>query len=498
MRKRVDMSTRKELIRAIEERYRTADRREKSRILDEFVAVSGLHRKHAVRLLGRKAAADGRLPRNTRRIYNEAVQEALRTIWETADRICGKRLKPVVPTLLAALEGHGYLQLDPEVRVRLLAVSPATIDRLLASPRAGVFGSGRRRRKPGKVSSQVPIRTFADWNDPIPGFFEGDFVVHSGGSMSGHPIHTLTLTDIASGWTECLPLLVRDTALTVEALQALRLRLPVALRGLDTDNDSVFINETLIRFCTENAIEFTRSRAQRKNDQAWVEQKNGAVVRRLAGYDRFEGVQALLMLRRLFEAARSFVNFFQPSFKLQERVREGARVRKRYLPPATPCDRLLGDPRVSDEVKARLNGQRSVLDPVVLLKEIRDAQSELAALGGAGTPPSDVPDLEEFVRLLPELWRDGEVRPTHRKRAKPPREWRTRQDPFEGVWPRILGWLESEPDTTARLLFDRLVEEHPGQFAPGQLRTLQRRTRDWRMVMARKLLLPSTVGSDGR
>ena len=179
-------------------------------------------------------------------------------------------------------------------------------------------------------------------------------MVHSGGSMSGHPIHTLVLTDVASGWTECLPLLVRDQALTVEALQELRRRLPVALRGLDTDNDSVFINETLISFCTENAIEFTRSRARHKNDQAWVEQKNGAVVRRLAGYSRFEGVRALRVLRRLFETARSFVNFFQPSFKLQEKVREGARVRKRYATPATPCDRLLSDPQDAIPLRNKL------------------------------------------------------------------------------------------------------------------------------------------------
>jgi len=492
MRERIGMATRGEVIRVLEQRYRTASRPEKGRILDELVAVSGLHRKHAIRLLARKRATGTDLPRHTRRIYDEAVQSALQAIWETADRICGKRLKPILPTLLAALEGHGYLQLDRDVRRRVLAVSAATIDRMLAGPRAAVDGR-RKRRKTGPVGRQVPIRTFAGWNDPVPGFCEMDFVVHSGGSMSGRPIHTLVLTDIASGWTECLSLLVRDQQLVVEALDVLRLRLPIALRGLDCDNDSAFLNPTLIAYCAENDLEFTRCRAGRKNDQAWIEQKNGAVVRRLAGYQRFEGVRALQVLRRLFTAAHGYVNFFQPSFKLREKVREGGRVRKRYAPPATPGERLLADPRVSDEAKAWLESQRVRLDPVVLLKEIRDAQAELAHLGNPTAPSSAPLDLREFVRLLPELWREGEVRATHRRKAPPVRDWRTREDPFADVWPEVLGWLEREPERTGKEMFARLTTKHPDRFAPGQLRTLQRRIREWRGAMARRLLLPSVA-----
>ena len=206
-----------------------------------------------------------------------------------------------MPSLVESMERHGHLCLDEGVRQRLLAASASTIDRLLAPVREK---AGRRRRRGGASSSirkQIPIRTFGDWNDPSPGYFEGDLVAHCGGTMAGSFVHTFVLTDIASGWTEGIPLLVREQGLVAEALDAFRDRLPVALRGLDTDNDSVFMNETLVEYCGRHGIELTRSRPYRKNDQAWVEQKNGSVVRRLVGYDRFTGVAAAQILARLFE-----------------------------------------------------------------------------------------------------------------------------------------------------------------------------------------------------
>ena len=188
----------------------------------------------------------------------------------------------------------------------------------------------------------MPVRTFADWDNPPPGFFEADLVAHSGPVARGSFVQTLVLTDIATGWTECAPLLVREQRLLTEVLGELRKLLPFPLLGLDTDNDSVFMNETVRDYCQQVGIEFTRCRPYRKNDQAWVEQKNGAVVRRTIGYRRFEGLEAAAALARLYAAMRLFVNFFQPSFKLASKARDGATVRKRYHPSGDTLSTTIG------------------------------------------------------------------------------------------------------------------------------------------------------------
>jgi hypothetical protein len=264
---------------------------------------------------------------------------------------------------------------------------------------------------------------------------------------------------------------------------------PVAILGIDSDNDSAFINESLLAYCGHRQIDFTRSRAYHKNDQAWIEQKNGAIVRRFVGYERFAGAIAGQALSHLYGKVRLYVNYFQPSFKLIEKTRDGARVSKRYAKPATPCDRLLAHSAVSTEAKEALREQRAKLDPVELLHGIRNAQAALAALVspelGAGPQRQS---LEQFLSQLPTMWRLGEVRPTHATRPVKPRTWRTRKDPFEGVWSEVLMTLQQNPDITAKTLFECLLSDHPGKFADGQLRTLQRRVKEWRAIMARELI----------
>lgn len=240
MKKKISPSTRDELVRAIAERYRAATHDAKLAILDEFVAVTGYHRKHAIRVLNSVAvAADARRPRLP--VYDEAVRLALIPLWEASDRVCGKRLKPLLPVLVPSLERHGHLKLDDAVRAKLLAASAATIDRLLAAPKAATPGERRRRGALPTIRRSVPVRTFGDWTNPPPGYMEIDLVSHGGGTVEGSFVHTLTLTDIATGWTECLPLLVRDSGLIVEALARLRPTMPFPLRGVDTDNGSEFI-----------------------------------------------------------------------------------------------------------------------------------------------------------------------------------------------------------------------------------------------------------------
>lgn len=288
-----------------------------------------------MRLLRKGSPPARSRPRHERRIYDEAVREALIVIWEASDRICGKRLKMLTPILVEAMERHDHLHLTAVIRTRLLAVSAATIDHALREVRE-TAGGPRRRRSTASTALRrsIPIRTFSDWQDPAPGFVEADLVAHSGPTARGSFIQTLCLTDIASG-TECAPLLVREQKLLSEVLTESRRLLPFQLLGFDTDNDSVFLNETIRDYCLDAGIEFTRCRPYRKNDQAFVEQKNGAVVRRIVGYRRLEGLKAAAALAQLYSAVRLFVNFFQPSFKLAVKARDGARVRKRYHPPAT-------------------------------------------------------------------------------------------------------------------------------------------------------------------
>jgi hypothetical protein len=301
----ISMATRDELVVALKGRYVSSNRQERGRILDEFVAVSGLHRKHAMRLLRAGKLGQRSGPRHARRLYNDAVREALVVLWETSDRICGKRLRSLVPILVEAMEQHGHLQLAPEVRLALLAMSAATIDRALHGVREPGGGRKRRHAPPSAaIRRSVAVRTFDGWDNPPPGFVEADLVAHSGPTAKGSFVQTLTLTDIATGWTECAPLLVREQKLLTQVLSEMRQRMPFPLLGFDTDNDSVFMNETVKNYCAEGGLVFTRCRPYRKNDQAWVEQKNGAVVRHVVGYRRYEGLEAAAALARLYTALR--------------------------------------------------------------------------------------------------------------------------------------------------------------------------------------------------
>jgi hypothetical protein len=326
VKRKVSMTTRRELIAAVSSRYRQASRNEKKAILDEFVAVTGYHRKHAMRLL-RRELEEPRTPRPRRCVYDEAVRQALTILWEAADRVCGKRLKALLPTLIEAMQRHGHLDLDPKVHGALLQVSAATIDRALEDARLHIDGQRKRRKGVGSaIRRSVPVRTFSDWRDPPPGFFEIDMVEHCGGPKTdGDYVHSLVLTDIATGWTECVAMPVRDQTLVVQGLAKAAGVLPFPMLGVDSDNDSAFMNETVFDYCRVRGLEQTRSRAYKKNDQAWVEQKNGAIVRRLVGYGRLSGMTATSALARLYEVSRLYINFFQPSFKLKSRTRDGAR-----------------------------------------------------------------------------------------------------------------------------------------------------------------------------
>ena len=492
MAKKLTMATRDELLARLRERYIAGSRIEKMAIAAEFTEISGYHRKHVMRLLrapGRMGARSA--PRPARQVYDEAVQLALVTLWEAADRICGKRLVALLPLLITAMERHGHLALDPIVRAKLLKISAASIDRRLKDRRDHV----KRRRRAASLNHlrrQVPIRTHGDWANPPPRFFEMDLVAHCGGRMSGAFVWTLAITDVSSGWTECSALIARTSDNVIAALQKIILQSPIPLLGLDVDNDSVFISETFIAWCKLNRIELTRSRPYKKNDQAFIEQKNGAVVRRLAGYERLSGVRAARELAKLYAASRIFVNVFQPSFKLIGKTRDGARVRKRYSAPKSPCDRLLGSENFSEAMKIKLRRWANSADPIAALAAVRHAQERVALIADKGEaaklaePPED---LMRFMQGLASAWKAGDPRGTHRPPIALPRHWRTRTDPFASVSDTLRVWLDEAPDIDASTMLHRLQTERPGQYPAGLVRTLQRRVRIWRRELAQRLVI---------
>jgi len=490
MARQLSMATRRELKDAIRQRYQgTSDGRKRRQILAEFVRVTGYHRKHALRVLNHPPGSSE--PRRREPLYDEAVHQALTGLWEAADRICGKRLRVLIPVLIEAMERHGHLHLDPVVRSRLLDISAATIDRLLRPEREATGRVRRRRWGAGSaVRQSVPVRTFADWGEPPPGYFECDLVEHCGGRKDGgNFVHTLTLTDIHSGWTECAALTIREQSLVVEGITAVSQRLPFALRGLDTDNDSAFMNETLQGYCSQYRIDWTRSRAYHKNDQAWVEQKNGAVVRRLAGYGRLSGLAATAALQRLYASARLYVNFFQPSFKLASKQRVGAVVRKRYHPPLTPYQRLLACAQIGETAKQQLGAQFAALDPVALLTTIRNAQQQLSVFSNRETGAIGSAVQPDYLASFATAWHSDYRASKRRRKATAKHWWRTRADPFAESWPVVEGWLAAEPNLAAGELLARLRQRLPDLYPTGaQLRTLQRRVKTWRAERARQLV----------
>lgn len=493
---RLSMATRRELVAAIRARYGGATRKEKGRILDELVAVAGYHRKHAIRVLSRGEAGARPGGGGRSRRYGEADREGLIALWEASDRICSKRLKPLIPVLLPALERHGRIVLTEDARARLLAVSAATMDRLLSEVR--LIARGGQRRRAGfssAVRRSVPVRTFGDWNDPPPGYVEVDLVAHGGTSVTGSFVQTVVLTDVATGWTECVPIVVREGALVIEALARAGELFPFPLKGVDFDNDSAFMNDLVVPWCREQGLEVTRSRAYRKNDQAWVEQKNGATVRRLVGYGRLEGLLAAEVLARLYAASRLHGNLFQPSFKLRHKTRIGARMIKRYHAPEPPVARALAHPALDETTKDRLRDLRKRCDPVLLLAEIRMAQAELGervdrrgttAVREATTAPADV---DRFVASLKTVWREGEQRPTHKRAYRRRKPVPKRSSMLDAVRDELHSWLDAEPGLSAKDVLARLRALAPEGFQDTQLRTVQRAVKVWRARSAREIIL---------
>ncbi len=414
----LSLKERRAVVREVSKRYKKTKKKEKGKILDEFVKLIGYNRCYAAYLLrmyekkvdiygkdgkrnvfiadngyvGRRDKRNKELrlrKRKRNRIYGEDVLNVLVYLWQLSDFICGKRLVPYIREVLPHLKKQsiGNLYIDKDIEEKLLRISPATVDRLLRKEKEKyrlIKRRGLSHTKPGTLlKHSIPIRTFADWNEKELGFVEVDLVGHDGGILRGDFIYSLDVTDVYSGWTETEAVKNKAQRWVFSALKDIRKRFPFDIKGIDSDNGSEFINAHLLNYCERKHITFTRSRPYRKNDNCFIEQKNYSVVRRAVGYLRYDTDKELRVINELYGVLRLYTNFFLPSMKLIEKTRIGSKViKKRYDTPKTPYRRIMDedDGKVPKEVKERLRKQYEKLNPIELKRKIDKLQEKLYQL----------------------------------------------------------------------------------------------------------------------
>jgi len=386
------MRQKQAVTREMAAKYQRATKKGKGEILDALIGLAHYNRAYAARVLRQRSRdvvlasgrggrvkvtviADRRSPptkkRRRQRVYGKEVLVALQQVWLVCNGICGKRLAPYLRTIVSVLERVGEMSLDAEVRRKLVRISPATIDRLLAPTRKRYQLRARSQTKPGTLlKHQIPIRTFSDWDEACPGFLEIDLVSHEGGDPRGDFAYTLDATDICTGWTETVAVRNRAERWVFAGLQQALAKFPFEIRGIDSDNDSEFINNHLVRYCKEQKITFTRSRPYRKNDNCFVEQKNSSVVRRTVGNARHDTPQELELLNELYARLRLSTNYFQPVMKLREKTRTGSHVTKRYDKARAPYGRALTSRHIAKNAKRDLFREYRELNPVMLGRDI--------------------------------------------------------------------------------------------------------------------------------
>jgi hypothetical protein len=376
------MSQRQAVTKAIATRYARASKAGKGRILDELCATTGWHRSHARKALkqaGRPRVVRARRPRAP--TYGPEVIVALTFCWAVLGGPTGKRLAPMMAELVARLRRFNELDICDETAAALVAMSAATMDRRLAVARASMLVRGRSHTKPGSLlKDAIPIRTWADWDDAVPGFVEIDLVGHEGGNALGEHAYTLTVTDIATGWTENRSVRNKARKWVVAALDEIAKVMPFPILGIDSDNGSEFINYHLLHWCEQRKITFTRSRPGNSNDGAHVEQKNWAVVRTVVGYHRYDTAAELLLLNEIWVLQSQITNYFLPQQKLVSKVRIGAKVTKKYDTPSTPHRRAERHDVVTKEDKKIMDAIFDELNPAAIQRQIQALTAQLLTL----------------------------------------------------------------------------------------------------------------------
>ena len=363
-----------ELTKIVSKRYLKAKtRKAKTKILDEYCANSGLNRKYAITKIRESCFKDKHTKkRGRKRQYSIHADALLIQVWEIYGCICAERLQPFLLEGLRVLERCGYIKELERTKQEVLKMSIATVKRRIQGHQQR-FGKGKglSATKPGTLlKKQIPIKT-SSWNEEKSGFCEIDLVAHCGGSLLGNLIYTLQSVDIKTTWTERVAVMGKNQAGVFAGIKKIKNQLPFDLLGIDSDNGSEFINHQLWKYCDEKNIEFTRSRPYMKKDNAHIEQKNWPLVRKILGYDRFDTELQLKLINDLYDKElRLFLNFFQPTMKLIEKIRIGSKYKRKHDTPKTPFQRVLECSEISDQKKERLKSIYDKLDPVQLKKNI--------------------------------------------------------------------------------------------------------------------------------
>lgn len=378
------MATKRQIIERQKNPYRRAGKKEKSRILQALVTTTGLSRDHISCVLRDQyqyQQGPVKPGRGRKAVYGMAHKELLKRAWILLHFPSSRRLEAALPDVIENLEQHGHLRLEATFKQQMLSMSHGTMDRLLKHNRKQLNPFGRATTKPGSLlKNQIPIRRGTDWDDSVPGFLEIDLVAHCGSEPRGEYLFTLNATDVKTGWTECWAVRNKARIHTLEAMKSIEKRLPFPLRGIDSDNGSEFINQHFLNYCKDKKICFTRSRPNHSNDGCYVEQKNWSVVRKMIGYGRLEGQGAVDTLNHYYELLSVLNNFFLPSQKLIQRVRDGSRVIRKHDLAITPYRRLLVEDILCPQQKEELHQFFQALDLLSIQKEMGELLAQIQSL----------------------------------------------------------------------------------------------------------------------
>lgn len=527
MTKKLSLSVKKMLLNKIKDKYKKAKKKDKSFIIDDVVELTNYKRKYAIHQLNNiKETTNKKKREGNNKKYTEVIKEALVKVWYASNRICSKRLAGFLPEMVQIMHDKNHLNLEDKNKKLLATISASSIDRLLKTERA--LKKRRGKSSTNSVSllqHKIAVKTFNSEEEKLPGKFEVDLVAHCGTTTDGSFLNTLVMTDFYSQWTEFFPLITKNAKEVIAALKEAQATIPFSILGIDTDNGSEFINNALYDFCQKQDIEFTRSRPYKKNDQAHVEEKNGSIIRKVTGYNRFEGFAAEQSLYNLYEKLRLYINYFQPSLKLKSRTRNGGKVTKIYDEAKTPYRRLINS-NISEKIKNKLGIEYDSLDPVSLLSQVQELQKEFMKHAWEKEKKiqenydkkiqeikNDCKEIKEVIAEeniqslkdeavnLKNINDDNPKKPLKsikdnfkniklesykftrklRKKSSREKDGLIKNDIFKDVWNEdVVIELNNNNGIAATEILNKLICKYPEKFHVNHIRTFQRRVAQWR------------------